>query len=143
MRVNSKPLEIEIVAGDAELIIVRRLPARNLDRENKPVTKRGWNRSPRLQQSLQVLLGRLLKSQNGFPPVTPLSMTTRQKPRLGNPYAIFIPAHLNLGDRNNHAAQAISDVAPMVNAATAPSWMVAQASVPVGKLATSIRISRW
>jgi len=74
-----------------------------LDRENKPVTKRNRNRSPRLQQSLQVLLGRLLKSQNGFSPVTPVRMATRQKPRLGNPHAIFIPANLNLGDRNNHA----------------------------------------
>ena len=86
------------------------------DRQDETLTKRGWNRSARLQQGLQMLFGGLLKSQNRLATVTTMSMAPRQQPRLGNPYAVLVPAHLNLGNWDNHPADTISEVSCMVNA---------------------------
>jgi hypothetical protein len=63
--------------------------------------------------------GRLLKSQDGFAPVAPMRVTAGQQLRFGNPHAIFIPARLNFGDRNDHGAQTIPGQLPAVNAGKA------------------------
>ena len=85
------------------------------DRQDKSIAERRWNGSPCLQECLQVRLRRLLKSQNSFASVASMCMTTGQQFRLGNPRPAFITAYLNLGGRNNHDADRISERPQLVN----------------------------
>ena len=60
--------------------------------QNELLPERRGNGSTRLHQSLQMRLGRLLKTQNRLPTVFAMRMTPLEQLRLSNPHPIFILA---------------------------------------------------
>jgi hypothetical protein len=63
--------------------------------EHKFVPERGRYGAPGFQQCFQMRFGGLLKTECGFATVASVSVTPRQQRRLGNPYAVGIPAQLH------------------------------------------------
>ena len=70
--------------------------------ENKFVAEGGRNGTPGFEQSFQMHLGRLLKSQGGLAPVAPVCVTTGQQGGFGNPDAVFILTELHFREWNDH-----------------------------------------
>jgi hypothetical protein len=63
-------------------------------------------------------LGCLLKSQNRLAAVASMRVATGQEFRLGDPRAIFVTPHLNLGNLNDHTVKNVSDCVGAVNSST-------------------------
>ena len=111
----SKHLSLDVERVPGRRTVRANVDCGRLDRQHEAVTKRRRDRASRLQESFQVRLGCFLKPQDRLAPVASMRMTTWQKLRLGNPGSIFVLSHLNLGDRNNHLVDRLSDDSCAVN----------------------------
>lgn len=70
--------------------------------ENKFVAESGRDGTSGFEQSFQMRLGGLLKSQSGLATVAPVRVATGQQGGFGNPHAVFILSELHFREWNNH-----------------------------------------
>lgn len=100
--------------------VVGRILAPASGRKDELVAEGWWNGPTGFQQRFQMNLRRLLKTQQGFPPVPPVRVATGQQAGFRNPYAIFIPSNSHLCQRYDHLAKTLprhpSDVKRTVDA---------------------------
>jgi len=103
------PVELTAVEG-GELF------AHGSGREDKFVAEGWWDRASRFQQRSQMRLGGFLKPQHGLALVAPVRMAAGQQRAFGYENAIFIFAHFDLRERNDHDTAKLAAEFAVVNA---------------------------
>ncbi len=82
--------------------------ARESGGENELVTKGGRNGAAGVEQGLEMRFGRQLEAEDGLAAILSVRVAARQQRGPGNPHAVFVAAHLNFGNGNNHDAATIA-----------------------------------
>ena len=84
-------------------------------RQHEFVAECGRNRTAGFEQSFQMGLGCLLKTENRLPAVASMGVTAGKQSGFGNPHAVFVSPRLNFGNGDDHTEGTLTAFADAVN----------------------------